>query len=263
LKIAVSGKGGVGKTFITSILAQYFLKKGFKVLAIDADPSPNLGVNLGLTFDKIKSITPILENFDLIKSKTDSGIPGIYKLNFEVEDVIKNYSIATPSGVNLIVMGVIKSPESGCTCPANAFIKTLLKHLLTKRDEVIIMDMEAGTEHLGRGTAKHVDLMLIISDSNLKSLNIALKIHELSIKMGIKHVFLVGNKILNEKDKEVILNFSLNNGLNVIGFVPYDYKIIENELCGEYSYKFQSESIHAIEDVGEKILYSIKIKKEE
>ncbi|MBS7658945.1 MAG: AAA family ATPase [Candidatus Bathyarchaeia archaeon] len=254
MKIAISGKGGVGKTFITSVLAQYFLRKGFKVLAIDADPSPNLGVNLGLTFNELKNITPISENFDLIKSKTDSGVPSIYKLTFEVEDVIKNYSIVTPSGVNLIIMGVIKSSESGCTCPANAFIKILLKHLLSKKDEVIIMDMEAGTEHLGRGTAKYMDVMLIISDPSLKSLEIASKIHELSINMGLKHIFLIGNKVLNKKDEENILNFSFKNRLNVIGFIPYDYEIMKADLYGEYPYKFQSESIRAIEEIGEKIL---------
>jgi CO dehydrogenase maturation factor len=254
LKIAVSGKGGVGKTFITSVLARYFLKKGFKVLAIDADPSPNLGVNLGLTFNEVKNITPISENFDLIKSKTDSGVPGVYKLTFEVEDVIKKYSIVTPSGVNLIVMGIVKSAESGCTCPANAFIKSLLKHLLSKKDEIVIMDMEAGTEHLGRGTAKYVDLMLIVSDSSLKSLEIAFRIHELAVNMGLKRIFLIGNKILNKRDEESILSFSFKNGLNVIGFIPYDYKIVEADLHGEYSYAFQSKSIYAIEDIGEKIL---------
>lgn len=257
MKIAISGKGGVGKTFITSVLAKYFLKKGLKVLAIDADPSPNLAVSLGLSFNEAEKITPISENFDLIKKKTDSSIPGVYKLNFGVEDIIENYSITTPSGVNLIVMGAVKSAEGGCTCPANAVIKALLKHLFTKREEIVIMDMEAGIEHLGRGTAKHVDLMLIVSDASLKSLETAFKIYNLSTSMGLKHIFLIGNKVLTNKDKEAILKFAYNKGINVIGFIPYDYKIVESELYeGAFlNYAFQPETVYAIEEIGEKILH--------
>ena len=256
MKIAISGKGGVGKTFIASVLAYHFLNKGFKVLAIDADPSPNLAINLGLTFNDIKKITPISENFELIKKKTDAGVPGIYNLSFSVEDVIENYSIETPFGVNLIVMGVVRSAGEGCACPANAVIRTLLKHIFTRLKEVVIVDMEAGTEHLGRGTAKHVDLMLIISDSNLKSLEVASKIHDLSMEMGLTRVFMVGNKISNKKEKEAISQFSIKHGIQLIGFVPYDEKIVKADIRGETPliYASKSKGVIAVREIGEKIL---------
>ena len=171
VKIAVSGKGGVGKTLVAGVLAGFFAKKKLKVLAIDADPSPNLALTLGIPIDKARKIIPVSENVKLIESKTKTNFEGVYRLSFSVNDVIKDFSVKSPSNVNLLVMGTVKSAGSGCTCPANTVVRALLRHLFLERNEVVVMDMEAGVEHLGRGTAKRMDTMLIVSESSFKSID--------------------------------------------------------------------------------------------
>ncbi|HID17680.1 TPA: cobyrinic acid a,c-diamide synthase [Candidatus Bathyarchaeota archaeon] len=256
MKVAISGKGGVGKTFLASSLALYFLRRGLKVLAIDADPTPNLAVNLGVPFNEARRIIPISENLELIRSKTETGVPGVYRLSFDVKDVVENYSIKTPSGVNLVVMGAVRFAGEGCTCPANALLRALLRHMLTKRDEVVIIDMEAGTEHLGRGTAKHVDSMLIVADANLKSLETASKIHELSSSMGVKKVFIVGNKVSNELEERAITRFCLNRAIPLLGVIPYDERVFEAEVRGEplSIHAPNLKSFQAIGKIGEKLV---------
>jgi CO dehydrogenase maturation factor len=233
LKIAVSGKGGVGKTLIAAGLAHSFFSKGLKTIAIDADPSPNLALTLGLTPEEAEKILPISENQNLIQSKTGTGYSGVFRLSFTVDDIIREYAIATPFGVDLIVMGTVKSMGSGCTCPANAVVRALLQHLIVERDEAVVVDMEAGVEHLGRGTAKHVDIMLIVVNANIKSLTIAKRIHELATDAGIRQVFLVGNKVENKIQKEAIEKFTEENSLEILDFVPFDQKVVEADMRGQ------------------------------
>jgi CO dehydrogenase maturation factor len=149
--VAVSGKGGVGKTLIAAGLAYAFVNKGFKTIAIDADPSPNLALTLGLSPEEAMKIVPISENKQLVESKTSTGYAGVFRLTFTVDDIVRDYSVKTPFGVSLIVMGTVRSMGSGCTCPANAVIRSLLRHLVVERDEAVVLDMEAGVEHIGRG----------------------------------------------------------------------------------------------------------------
>ena len=138
MKIAVAGKGGVGKTLVAGAIAYFFAEKGYKVLAIDADPAPNLAITLGIPTEKAKEIKPISENKQLIEEKTSTGVPGVYKLSFTVDDIVQKYALTSPLGVNLLVMGTIRSVGGGCTCPANALIRALLRHLIVERDEAVI-----------------------------------------------------------------------------------------------------------------------------
>jgi len=254
MKIAVSGKGGVGKTLIAGGLAYFFTNKGLKTMAIDADPSPNLALTLGLPLEEAHRIVPISGNKELIESKTSTGYSGVFRLSFTVDDVVREYSVQTPFGVNLIVMGTVRSMGSGCTCPANAVVRALLRHLVVERNEVVVLDMEAGVEHMGRGTAKHVDIMLIVVDANMKALGTAKHIHDLAIAAGIKQVFLVGNKIANEIQKEAIKDFAESNGLTILDFVPFDEKVMEAEMRGETPLKYkESDSVRAIEKLCEKL----------
>jgi len=255
MKIGVSGKGGIGKTLVAGALAYFFAKKGFKTIAIDADPSPNLALTLGLPFERAREIVPISENRPLIELKTGTMFSGVYQLSFTVEDVVRDFSIETPYGVSLIVMGTVKSIGSGCTCPANAVIRALLRYLIVERDEAVVVDMEAGIEHLGRGTARHVDTMLIVTDPTVKSLEIAKKIYELAEDGGIKQIFLVGNKVANEVEGDSIRKFAENNDMLLLDLVPFDEKVQRAEMRGETPLRNeQSKAIRSIEELGKKLI---------
>jgi len=236
-------------------LALSLVRRGLSTIAIDADPSPNLALTLGLSPVEARKIVPLSENKALIESKTSTGYSGVFRLSFSVDDVVRDFSVKTPFGVNLIVMGTVQSMGSGCTCPANALIRALMRHLVVERDEAVILDMEAGCEHMGRGTARHVDCMLIVADANSKSLEVANHIHELAAGAGMKNVFLVGNKIANENQRTAIENFCRKNSLTVLDFIPFDETVVEAEMRGETPLKHESsKALVAIEKLCEKLV---------
>jgi CO dehydrogenase maturation factor len=252
MKIAVSGKGGVGKTLIAAGLARGFTERGLKTIAIDADSSPNLALTLGLSTEEARKIVPISENTELVESKTNTGYSGVYRLSFTVDDIVQKYSVNTPLGVNLIVMGTVRSMGSGCMCAPNAVIRALLRHLIVERNEAVIMDMEAGVEHIGRGTAQRVDALLIVADANLKALETAKHIHDLATKAGMKHIYLIGNRVVDNTQKEAITNFAQQNNLTILAFVPFDQKIIEAEMHGETPLKHKEiGAVKAIDNISE------------
>lgn len=235
MKIAVSGKGGVGKTTVSAILARTFVEKGLKVLAIDADPSVNLPLSLGIPVEAVEQIRPIAENADLVAEKTGvrpDTYGGVFRLSFRVDDLVDRFAVSTPSGVHLLVMGAVRSAGQGCMCPANSLVQTLLRHLFTKRDEVIVVDLVAGVEHLGRGTAAHVDTMLIVSEPSLKSLETARRVFNLSKEAGIADVRAVGNKIVEAADDARVRRFFAKHEIPLLGLVPYDEAIRQSDAVG-------------------------------
>ena len=255
MKVAVSGKGGVGKTLIAGGLARGFAERGLRTIAIDADSSPNLALTLGMSTQESRKIVPITENKPLVESKTSTGYNSVYNLNFTVDDIVRDYSIATPMGVNLIVMGTVQAMEAGCMCAPNAVIRALLRHLVVERNEVVVIDLEAGVEHIGRGTARQVDALLIIADSNLKSLEIAKHIHDLASNAGMKQLYLIGNRVMNDIQKEAIQSFADKNGLSVLSFVPYDQKVIEADMLGVTPLKNKEiAAVKAIDDICEVLI---------
>ena len=263
LKIAVVGKGGVGKTTIAGTLACILSRRGFKVLAVDADPNANLAYTLGLKAEEADKITPISENWSLIEEKT--GVPpesygGVFRLSFTVDDIIDRYAVDTPCGVSLLVMGVVRSASQGCMCPANALIRSLLRYMLVKMNEVVVADMEAGTEHLGRGTAKHVDYMLVVAEPTLKSLKTAQHIRDLALALGVRNIFLIGNKVMDERDERAIREFAEKKDLQIIGMVPYDPEVREAELSGTpiIFNSPSSSAVCAIEDLCNRLIGSKK-----
>ncbi len=257
MKIAVSGKGGVGKTLIAAGLAHGFAKRGLKTIAIDADSSPNLALTLGLSAEEARKIVPISENKELVESKTGTGYSGVYRLSFTVDDIVREYSVNTPLGVNLIIMGTVKSMESGCMCAPNAVIRALLRHLIVERNEAVVLDLEAGVEHIGRGTAKQVDALLIVADSNLKSLEIAKHIHDLAANAGMKQLYLVGNRVMNDAQKVAIQTYAEKNGLTLLTCIPFDPEVTEADMKGETP--LTNKKIKAVQAIDE--LCDVFIKK--
>jgi len=255
MKIAVSGKGGVGKTLIAAGLARGFAERGLKTIAIDADSSPNLALTLGLSTEEARKIVPISENKELVESKTGTGYSGVYRLSFTVDDIVREYSVGTPFGVNLIVMGTVQSMGAGCMCAPNAVVRALLRHLIVERNEAIILDMEAGVEHIGRGTARRVDTLLIVVDSNMKALEIAKRIHDLATSAGMKQIFLIGNRVMNSAQKEAIKSFAEKNGLPILAFVPFDQQVIEADTRGETPLKYKEiEAVRTIDNICEALV---------
>ncbi|MHA1338390.1 MAG: nucleotide-binding protein [Promethearchaeota archaeon] len=243
MKIAVSGKGGVGKTFIAGTLARFFARD-FSVLAIDNDPSMNLIYSLGMDPELRKKITPIAEMNKLIKERTTiaGADSGIYNANPTVSDIPDKFKIIGPDNIKLLVLGTIETPSSGCFCAPNALIRALLGELILRRDEVVIIDFEAGLEHLGRGTSKGLDIMLIVTQAYKKSLDLSEKILNLCKKMEMKNIYIVGNNIANEKSKNAINDWAEKHNVEVIALIPHDPKIEECEFESNAPYDFAYDS---------------------
>ena len=229
MKIAISGKGGVGKTLLSAMLSRVFAESGYSVIAIDADPDANLAATLG--FPNPEKITPISEMSDLIEERT--GVkPGqtapYFRLNPKVDDIPEKYALKQ-DGIKLMRMGRIKKGGSGCYCPENALLKALLTHLLVARNEVVILDMEAGIEHLGRGTASMVDKLIVVVEPGRRSIETALNIKELAAEIGLRNIAVVGNKVRTQSDREFLI--SSLPGFEFLGFIPYDQAIVDADLA--------------------------------
>ena len=228
MKIAISGKGGVGKTLLSSLLSRTFAEAGYSVLAIDADPNSNLAATLG--FPHPDDITPISEMRALIEERTGAEpgkTGGFFKLNPKVDDLPEKY-FQEHNGIRLMVMGRIKKGGTGCYCPENTLLKALTTHLLLERDEVVIMDMEAGVEHLGRATARAVDKLIIVVEPSQRSIDTAFRINKLAHDIGINNIVVVANKIRNQSDKDSLT--SSLSGFEFLGFIPYDQAIVDADL---------------------------------
>ncbi|MBI4180478.1 MAG: AAA family ATPase, partial [Chloroflexi bacterium] len=204
MKIAISGKGGVGKTLLSALLTRIFAESGYAVLAIDADPDANLAATLG--FPHPEEITPISEMKELVEERTGAKpgeIAPFYKLNPKVDDIPEKYSVKH-NGIRLMVMGRIKRGGTGCYCAEGSLLQALLAHLLLARNEVVILDMEAGIEHLGRATAKAVDKLIVVVEPGRRSLETAYRIGELAEDIGLPNIAVVGNKIRSQSDRDFL-----------------------------------------------------------
>ena len=223
MKIALVGKGGVGKSTISALLAYYGASRGSDVIAIDADPDMNLSSCLGTRND----ITPLIEMEDLIAER--AGGEGLVKLNPKVNDIPEKF-YEEENGVKLMVFGTVWSGGGGCTCPENAFLRQVLNHLILDRDEIIIVDMEAGIEHLGRGTGEGVDALLAVVESDRRSIETKLRIEDLASDIGIDSIYTVCNKVRGKEDREFLLDTLEDEPL---GFVPYSEDIRRSSQNGE------------------------------
>jgi CO dehydrogenase maturation factor len=238
MKIAVSGKGGVGKTTLAALLAQVYAQSGRNVLAVDADPSPCLAGALGFPPEERSLLKPISQMDDLILERTGARpgtVGGFFTLNPQVGDIPDRFSV-THRGVRLLEMGAVDLGGSGCICPESAMLKTLFTHLLFRKDDVLILDMYAGVEHLGRATVDFVDAMLVVVEPTRRSLGTAAQIKSLANDIGLKRLWLVGNKVRGPEEEEFLA--AETPDLPLLGVLPADLAVQEADRLGIAVYDY-------------------------
>jgi CO dehydrogenase maturation factor len=253
MKIAITGKGGVGKTTLASLLAHLYAEEGRRVIAVDADPDANLASALGVPKEEAEKIRPISDMADLIEERTGarpgrSG--GIYKINPKVDDLPEGIGFKL-DGITLLIMGKLKAAASGCYCPENILLRSLLKHLIVDRSEVVIVDMEAGIEHLTRGTAESVDAFIVVVEPGQRSMQTAKTVFEMAKNLSVQKVYVVANKVRGSED---ILFIKDNIGqMEVAGSLSFNNAIMEADMKGASPYLFSKETVDEVRELKKRI----------
>jgi len=236
MKIAVSGKGGAGKTTVAGVMARILGDRGKKVIAIDADPDSNLASAIGMDEESTKGVKPLAAMEEFIAERTGSkkGQYGaFFQLNPRVDDIPERFSLVR-DGVKLLVLGNIPQGGGGCFCAENALLRSLLSYVIVERDEYVIVDLEAGLEHLGRGTTEYIDALIVVVEPGRRSFQTAHQVRRLADDIGIKKVYVVGNKIADGQD-ETLVRENLE-GLPLLGFLSLNDRIIEADKRGVSPY---------------------------
>ncbi len=236
VKLAVSGKGGVGKTTVAAMLVRHLAASNRRVLAVDADPVPSLAGALGIA----SPTEPVAKMHDLIFERTGAKpgtLGGFFKMNPKVNDIPERFASVSGS-VHLIVMGTVDKGGSGCVCPESVLLKNLVQHLVLFDDDALVMDMEAGVEHLGRATARAVDLMLVVVEPGGRSLEAARMVKRLAGEIGLERVAAVANKLRGKEDLELIRR-ALAGELPLLGGLEFDNELVEADLSGRPPYAGQ------------------------
>jgi CO dehydrogenase maturation factor len=253
MKIAIAGKGGVGKTTLAALLAMIYAEEGRPVLAIDADPAACMADALGLPDELAAQLEPISEMEDLIYERTGAkpgASGGFFSLNPRVDDLPERFSV-THRGVKLLRMGAIDLGGSGCICPESALLKALVTHVILYRDDVLILDMEAGLEHLGRATASAVDAFIAVVEPGRRSLNTAQQIAMLAGHIGVKKTYLVGNKVRDAADRAFIAEGARD--LPVLGYLPFSVEAIGADMRGQAIFDAAPDLAAAARDIASKL----------
>ena len=247
MKVAITGKGGVGKTTLSSTLARLYADEGRCVLAADVDPDANLGLALGLSQDEVDSIIPISKMRTLVEERTGANEAGkFFKLNPYVADIPEKFS-KDINGVKLLVMGTVDVGGTGCVCPEHVMLKSILSALTYRKDDVVIMDMEAGLEHLGRGTAANMDQFIVVIEPGARSVQTYRNVKRLASDLGVKRVRVVANKIRDAQDEEFIRNSIPAE--DFLGFIHYNMEIMDADRNGKSPYDYSPTAIEEIRQI--------------
>ena len=251
MKIAVTGKGGVGKTTFSATLARLYAAEGRPVLAADVDPDANLGLALGFSEEEVNAIVPISKMRTLVEERTGANAANkFFKLNPQVSDIPEKFAREV-NGVKLLVMGTVETGGSGCVCPEHVMLKAILSSLVLQKDDVVIMDMEAGLEHLGRGTASCMDQFVVVVEPGARSLQTYEKVKQLAADLGVKQVRVVCNKVRDESDKEYLRSRIPESDL--LGFISYDADVIDADRKGLSPYDCSPSALAEIRAIKSKI----------
>ena len=247
MKLAITGKGGVGKTTLSSTLARLYADEGRVVLAADVDPDANLGLALGLTQEEVDSIVPISKMRTLVEERTGATAANkFFKLNPYVADIPDTFS-KDCNGVKLLVMGTVDVGGSGCVCPEHVMLKSILSSLTYRKDDVVIMDMEAGLEHLGRGTAMNMDQFIVVIEPGARSVQTYHNVKRLANDLGVKQVRVVANKVRDERDEEFVK--SAIPAEDLLGIIHYNSEVIDADRNGKSPYDYSPTAIEEIRKI--------------
>lgn len=249
MKIAVTGKGGVGKTTLSSVLSHLYAADGRKVIAVDADPDANLASALGVPRAEAEKIRPIADMGELVEERMGTkpgGMGGIFKLNPKVDDLPEELGYKL-NGITLMIMGRAKTASSGCYCPENVLLRRLLRHLVVERDEVVIVDMEAGIEHLTRGTADSVDAFIVVVEPGQRSIQTAGVVQEMAKGLGVKKVFVVANKVRGVEDIAFIRKGI--GDMELAGTISFNNDVMEADIKGASPFGHSPKTVEEINQI--------------
>ncbi len=248
MKLAIAGKGGAGKTTLAAALARWLAEQGRAVVAVDADPDGNLASAFGISPDRLPR--PIAQMRDLILERTgaqDSGAGLMFRLNPQVHDLPERFAV-NAAGVRLLVLGTVESGGKGCMCPESSLLKALLQHLLLRLSDDVILDMEAGLEHMGRASARGVDAMIAVIEPGMRSVQTAARIRQLACDIGITRTVVVANKI-REARQRALLEQALG-GSPILAALPYDAALARADLEGRATSTEGADFAEAIRVLG-------------
>ncbi|MDO5346281.1 MAG: carbon monoxide dehydrogenase accessory protein CooC [Lachnospiraceae bacterium] len=247
MKIAITGKGGVGKTTFAATLARLYADEGKNVLAADVDPDANLGLALGFTEEELNQIIPISKMRKLVEERTGADeFNKVFRINPKVDDIPDKYAKKC-NGVKLLVLGTVETANSGCVCPEHVMLKRIINHLMLRSSDVVIMDMEAGLEHLGRGTTQGMDQFVVVIEPGARSIQTYQNVKRLAEGLGVRRVGVVANKVRGPEDEEFIRGKIPAEDL--LGFVHYNSEVIDADRQGKSPYDFSPEAVEEIKQI--------------